>query len=233
MLREELDNIKRKYDDEIKSEKEKWNQLIEGAKNGTLRFNELMNGKNGFYPTAISNLQEYRKQVQSEVNSIISAYERLGEMSVSSGSSDKKKKTGTSSAVGAATGAAIGGGIGGGLGSAIGGAIGAASGLKKYHDGGIVGGKGSRLAEIANKLFNAKPGEQTIISLLGELQVPPKNIINNFIPNMQNLIASVSPSQPMAVQSGDTITLNNVTIKANNPMEFLSGLNHHIRTHRT
>ncbi|MCP1159457.1 phage tail tip lysozyme [Bacillus infantis] len=65
--------------------------------------------------------------------------------------------------------------------------------LDKYHDGGIVGGKGNRLTEMANKLFNVGQGEQVIKSLQGELQIPPKNIPNIF-KNISNLVGTLSPS---------------------------------------
>jgi TP901 family phage tail tape measure protein len=82
--------------------------------------------------------------------------------------------------------------------------------IPKHHDGGIVGSTPStnnRLTEIANQLFNVQPGEQVIKSLIGELQVPPKNIPNLFT-NINNLVGKLNPNQ--AIVGGDTyhLTLN-------------------------
>lgn len=60
--------------------------------------------------------------------------------------------------------------------------------IKKYHEGGIVGDiKTNSLTELANKLFNVQPGEAITKQLIGELNVPPKNIPNLFT-NISNLI---------------------------------------------
>lgn len=65
--------------------------------------------------------------------------------------------------------------------------------FQKYHDGGIVGGKGSRLTELANKLFNEKPNEQTVTALKRELFAPEKNM-PNFFNNIKNFSSSLMPS---------------------------------------
>ncbi|MFO1442788.1 phage tail tape measure protein [Bacillus sp. Bva_UNVM-123] len=77
--------------------------------------------------------------------------------------------------------------------------------LKKYHDGGIVGGKGNRLTELANKLFNSKPNEQTVLALKNELFAPEKNM-PNFFNNIGNLVSSMTPS--VAAPQGATIQMD-------------------------
>lgn len=78
-------------------------------------------------------------------------------------------------------------------------------GLRLYHEGGIVGDKPTnRLTELANKLFNAKPNEQVIKSLKGELQIPPKNIPNIF-DNINHLLKT---SQQPIISGGDEITIH-------------------------
>jgi hypothetical protein len=62
-----------------------------------------------------------------------------------------------------------------------------------FHEGGIVGGKGSRLAELANKMFNDSNG-MLIKSLPGELQIPPKNIPNIFS-SISGMISGLIPKQ--------------------------------------
>jgi TP901 family phage tail tape measure protein len=62
-----------------------------------------------------------------------------------------------------------------------------------FHEGGIVGGKGNRLTELANKLFN-DPSGMLIKSLPGELQIPPKNIPNIFS-SISGMISGLIPKQ--------------------------------------
>jgi TP901 family phage tail tape measure protein len=69
-----------------------------------------------------------------------------------------------------------------------------------FHEGGIVGGKGSRLAELANKMFNDSNG-MLIKSLPGELQIPPKNIPNIFS-SISGMISGLIPKQT-ASENGD------------------------------
>jgi TP901 family phage tail tape measure protein len=62
-----------------------------------------------------------------------------------------------------------------------------------FHVGGIVGGKSDRLTEIVNKMFNLKPNEGIAKVLEGELFTTPRNIAQNFIPNLQRLISNITP----------------------------------------
>ena len=105
--------------------------------------------------------------------------------------------------------------------------------LKKYHDGGIVGKTGgSRLAELTNKLFNTKPNEQIVKSLVGELQVPPHNIPNLFT-NINSMLSNILPKQSAMQPAGDTIILQGVVIKADNPKQFFNDLDMHIRMNKS
>jgi hypothetical protein len=63
--------------------------------------------------------------------------------------------------------------------------------LPKHHDGGIVGGSGTPIANFVNRLFNVKPGEQIIKALNGEVTIPEKNLVNGLrnihsLPSMNN-----------------------------------------------
>jgi TP901 family phage tail tape measure protein len=91
--------------------------------------------------------------------------------------------------------------------------------LKAYHKGGIVGDKGSRLGELANKLFNKKPNERIIKSLQGELQIPPQNIPNIFT-NMKALITPKSNGG--LIQIDNLISIGNVTKDANLDIDKLT-----------
>lgn len=77
----------------------------------------------------------------------------------------------------------------------------------KFHSGGIVGSKPNRLGEIFNKIFNAKPGEQVIKSLVGELQVPPKNFANG-IANLREVAANLIQPVPVATGGAGSIEIN-------------------------
>lgn len=80
---------------------------------------------------------------------------------------------------------------------------------KKYsfHDGGIVGGSTSRIGEMLNKVFNNKPNERTIQSLVGELQIPPKNF-SNGLDNIRMAMNSIIPK----TQAAGTSIVNNVNV---------------------
>lgn len=77
--------------------------------------------------------------------------------------------------------------------------------LKKYHVGGIVGGKGNKLTELANRLANNKPNEQTVIALKRELFVPENNI-----PNMFANIRSAMPDFKVNSPQGGTIKIDSL-----------------------
>jgi Phage-related minor tail protein len=72
-----------------------------------------------------------------------------------------------------------------------------------FHVGGIVGGKSDRLTEIVNKMFNLKPNEGIAKVLEGELFTTPRNIAQNFIPNLQRLISNITP---VVQVNGGTVT---------------------------
>jgi len=89
-----------------------------------------------------------------------------------------------------------------------------------YHDGGIVGNQSSspsKIMDIVNKLFNVKPNESIVKMLKGELAIPQRNVLSNFIPNMQNLVNSIIPNNSPAVISSPTNTYNlNIKIDSMN-----------------
>ncbi|MEX0595457.1 MAG: hypothetical protein WD512_03075, partial [Candidatus Paceibacterota bacterium] len=77
-----------------------------------------------------------------------------------------------------------------------------------YHKGGIVGNSSSKIGDIVDRLFNTKPNEKVVKSLKGELQAPPKNIANNFIPNMRSLISPAIPMQRSASTGGNVYNID-------------------------
>lgn len=77
--------------------------------------------------------------------------------------------------------------------------------LKKYHSGGIVGGKGNRLTELTNKLFNTKPNEETVLALKRELYVPENNVSNMFT-NIRAALPDFKVNSPQ----GGTIKIDNL-----------------------
>ncbi|MGG1663097.1 phage tail tape measure protein [Brevibacillus sp. NRS-1366] len=111
--------------------------------------------------------------------------------------------------------------------------------LREKHVGGIVGEKTpSKATQLANKIFNAKPNETVIKSLIGELQIPPKNIAQNFIPAMQNFANQVSSmvsgrnTTPAVVSQDTHYNFGDVTVKADNPMQLFRGLDNIINARK-
>ena len=66
--------------------------------------------------------------------------------------------------------------------------------VDKKHDGGIIGAKTNKNTSLLNKLFNLKPNEEIVKALKGELFIPPNNIKENFFPNMNRLVGSLTPT---------------------------------------
>lgn len=97
-----------------------------------------------------------------------------------------------------------------------------------FHQGGIVGNVSNRITELVNKLFNVQPNEQIVKALKGELFVPQDNIINNFIPNMRNLMGS-NPGNVINnnnYNNSQTINVNVEKIVSNNPKDFFNQMKH-------
>jgi len=98
-----------------------------------------------------------------------------------------------------------------------------------YHEGGVVlpeGKSPNKIQDIINKLFNVKPGEQVIKSLIGEIQVPTQNIARNFAPNIQNFVNSLIPnittSTATSTSSGDKyyLTVEVANMNANSKKDI-------------
>lgn len=76
-------------------------------------------------------------------------------------------------------------------------------GVPLYHDGGVIGNKGSKLAKILNSLANLKSNEQIVKGLKGEVMIPEKNIPNLF-GNISKLIVPPVTKPQGSVGTGDT-----------------------------
>ena len=85
--------------------------------------------------------------------------------------------------------------------------------LPKFHTGGIVGdgNPSDKLNKIVNELFNTKPNETIVKSLIGELQIPPQNIKKNFIPNITNMAKLVSQPSINNIQYDIKMYLSNIS----------------------
>ncbi|ARF70781.1 hypothetical protein B7C51_25255 (plasmid) [Paenibacillus larvae subsp. pulvifaciens] len=90
------------------------------------------------------------------------------------------------------------------------------NGLRLYHNGGIIGENGDRLTNLFNELANKKPNEKIIKALEGELAIPPKNIMNNLIPNLRNLITKMTPNLSFISQPALETGSNNIYINIDN-----------------
>lgn len=85
--------------------------------------------------------------------------------------------------------------------------------IGELHDGGFVGNNKApnKISELIHKLFNTKGNEQLTLALRDEFFTPQKNIINNFIPNMNKLVNSFAPQIPAV--AGDNIYKLNINIE--------------------
>ena len=105
-----------------------------------------------------------------------------------------------------------------------------------FDEGGIVGNQPqNKLVELANKLFNSKlqPGQTLIQSLIGELQIPPKNIMSNFLPNMQNFANAIINRAATTPIVNHNYNLSNFEIIANNPVELFDGISRLVKAEIT
>jgi cell wall-associated NlpC family hydrolase len=102
--------------------------------------------------------------------------------------------------------------------------------LPKHHKGDIVGTQSSSLGNLINKLFNVGSNEQVIKALKGEVVINPNlpNVQNNF----KNLVDVMSSGRQSvgAVDQSKHIIIQNMTVKANNPLEFFQGLDNALRS---
>lgn len=263
-LRDEIKRTKLAYDQMISDAENYWDGLIKATEDGTLNFDTLMSGENGWYNRTVNQLKTFGANVAEEINKIASLFQSLGSISIpdislpnigagsyasgdtsysSPSTSDIIEQMKRNAAAWHNTSSKaeqdrlvkenekLAEGQGWTRGSD--GVWRDKNGKRVFHTGGIVGGKApNKLIEIANQLFNEKPNEMTIKALRGELQIPPQNIARYFVPNLRNIAGLMTPKTQSVVTSGDTITLNNVTIKANNPMEFFEGLKTTINSHK-
>lgn len=81
-------------------------------------------------------------------------------------------------------------------------------GLDLYHEGGIVGDGGDKLTNIMNNMMNKDADEQVIMALQNELMSPSKNIATKFLPNINKLIASLTPTIKLNTSGGNTYNIN-------------------------
>jgi|GEM_PF-5414587 len=208
-LQEELEHLKLKHEEEIKEAQKRWEGLIEAAEEGTLAFDELMHGEKGWYSKAINHLENYTDEVEDQFERLKSLYRSIASLKPPSGSSTPLPSVTHSPTGGSTT-------------------------VKKYHDGGIVGDKApNKLVQLANRLFNVKPHESLTKSLIGELQIPPKNIQSNLLPNLRNMAAALTtPMSNPSMVTENHFHFNNMTVKSDNPAQWLQGLNILIKSNK-
>lgn len=76
-LQYRINKAKDKYEEEERDAEKHWDKLIEGAKDGTLKFDNLMDG---WYGDSVDKLKEYGINVESEIDKIKGAYGSLGDL---------------------------------------------------------------------------------------------------------------------------------------------------------
>jgi hypothetical protein len=238
-----IDKLKELQDKQITDTTKQWDDLITAVTTGTMSYQKLMSS---WYGQTIKDMEKYNSDVASQLATLKTALADLlsTNSAISSASNStnttktvksytieitdpKTKKTTTTSVKTKAEADKL---------------VAANKGkttkiIPKYHVGGIVGegivsAPSNRLAQLANKIFNVQPGEMLTKQLIGELDIPPKNIPNLFT-NINNMVNSLLPKNPTIVQSGDTITLNNVTIQTKDASTFLPDLQRIISTRKS
>jgi TP901 family phage tail tape measure protein len=253
ILNKEVEETRRKYDELIEQEEMKWDELITAAQNGTLTFDELMNG---WYGSSLETLKQYGIDVQTEVNKIKEAFESLGQIQIpeatqlpsannqnnnnnQSSSSQSSTDLSNAKSVKSTNGRNYykmerpDGSISWVIDRVVQDKIDDGYKLVPYHDGGIVGGAKSKLQKLANTLFNdkLKPNETIVKSLVGELQIPPHNI-PNIVHNIGSIVSSMIPkSQQTVVQNH--YSFPNMQVKANNIQEFLRSIDFIINSNQS
>lgn len=103
--------------------------------------------------------------------------------------------------------------------------------ITAFHTGGVVGSDSVASSSMIDKLFNTAPNEQIIKALVGEVMIPPNNITKNFIPAMKSFAGAVQQNSPQ--DNSKNYNFQNVTVVANDPTEFLNGIQDMIRSERT
>jgi TP901 family phage tail tape measure protein len=103
--------------------------------------------------------------------------------------------------------------------------------LPKHHKGDIVGTQSSSLGNLINKMFNVGSNEQVIKALRGEVVINPN--LPNVQSNFKNLIDVMSSGRQSvgAVDQSKHIIIQNLEVRANNPLEFFQGLDNAIRSY--
>lgn len=236
-IQEEIESTRQKYDELVKLEEERWEDLIYEAQNGTANFEEMLSE---WYGVNLEGLSKHVSDVNSQIGLLMEAYAKLRELQSnppsggSSGGSNNPlgmsdadyerymwnkeryaNNTNRKQAMEENQRLRDRYGI-------------TEDTIPVHHEGGIIGSPSnkSKLAVLANKFLNTdlKSNETLTKSLIGEIQVPPKNISNVF-KNINTLVGSILPkSSPVIAQAGDSYQFSNFTIKADNPQDLFSQL---------
>jgi len=80
ILQAELTAIKDKNAQEIQEAKDRWEKLIKAAEEGTLSFDELMSGENGWYSKSIGDLEKYADGVEAQMARVRAAFKSIESM---------------------------------------------------------------------------------------------------------------------------------------------------------
>lgn len=246
---EKLSTLESLQNDHISEVEENWDEILKAVEEGTIGYNKLMDD---FINTALRDMGSFASNLESQVDQVANQYRRLEKLRRSR-ASDSTSSDGSSNPLGMSD-ADYKRYVQNKADWESGGNRERAakenqqirdaynipsddfsySELKKYHTGGIISGRKNKISEIANKLFNASPNEQVVKALKGELMIPADNIRKNFIPNINGLLGSISAGKNSSVVADQSkhYHFKDLTIKADNPSEFMSGLDYYINASR-
>ncbi|RKD20958.1 phage tail tape measure protein [Ammoniphilus oxalaticus] len=210
IMRDEIEATKEANREELEIARQRWDDLVKAAEEGTLNFDELMNGEDGWYSKALKELEKYVDGVGDQMKRLQALYDSMP-------SPDS-------------------GGGGGGGGSGRTGPIVPSSSKNvgnsgtyhsdgsftpsKFHTGGILDGMRFRSP------FTLNPNEIQAVLQRSEMVFQPAQI--------KSLMEYASSSQsPQVIESGDTIHIENLTVKANDADEFKRSLDDYRRSIRS
>ncbi len=217
VMKAEIESVKESNKQELELAKSRWEKLVKAAEEGTLSFDALMSGENGWYAKAIGDLKGYVDGVEAQMAKLRALYDGLrgSGPSIRSGAEQDVYSGWESMTANGSTNTVTYGGGGTGYYDSSTGNYGFDFRDSKYHTGGIAGIRNFRSP------FTLQPDEIMAVLQKGEpvLQAGQIRSLTDYITSQTT--------------NGDTIHIGNVTVNANNAEEFWRSLYEYRRAIRS
>lgn len=238
ILRNELEEMKQRHKEQLEEERDKWEDIILAANNGTLNYDKLMNGDDGWYSRTLQAMRGFGIELENQVQNIKTALEGLNDIKLNDIKmpSVKKSPSYNGGSYSPAPKDKGGGSGSSSSGDGYGGIGGSWDGYWKetddvFHDGGIIGGSSSKLAELTNKIFNLKPNERIVKALKGEVMIPQSNLSNGF-GNIKNMVNSIITRQQPNLVTENHYHLKDFTVKTDNAKGLFDSIHLLVRSNQ-